>query len=258
MSRLKNLFVALSIVVIASSAAKAVVINYGDFTGSNVMYLQVTEDTRASANALFGTPAVLGDTLDFDPTQFTASTTSTSGSSSSAIVDGQLNFTVMSTDASFAIDNIVISESGDYSLQGLGSAQASASVATPVTFTILEVDGAAVTPVTQSNVPLVFAPSGGSYSLASDGAVTGAGWSGTLDFDIAALFASSGLAGKHVTKVEVVLDNTLSVAAADGGSSFIAKKDFNGVVISTVPEPGSLSLLATLALGALSIFRRRK
>ena len=78
------------------SQVSAVVIPYGDFLGTNIMYLDVTEDTRDSPNALFGAPSILGDTLDFDPLSFAAQVSSTTGTSASDIVDGQLNFTVMS------------------------------------------------------------------------------------------------------------------------------------------------------------------
>ena len=249
-----KILTALVAVYLCAAQAQAIIIDYGDFTGDNVMYLDVTEDTRTSPNALFGAPSIQGDTLDFDPTSFSAGVSSSTGTSESLIVDGQLNFTLMSNDNATGLENLIITESGDYTLAGLGNAQATASVAAPVRWTILEVDGAPLTTPVSGADSLVFTPNGGSYALPGD-IGTGVLWDGELDVDIAAFAAGEGINGL-VTKVEFVLDNTLSVAAADGGSASIFKKDFSGVTI-TVPEPSSIALVGAGLLALLGIRRKK-
>ena len=247
---------ALVIAIFVSAPSWAIVIPYGDFNGTDVMYLDVTEDTRSSPQALFGAPSILGNTLDFDPLSFSAGVSSVSGTSNSQIVDGQLNFTLMSNNASFGLGDVIITEAGDFTLNGLGNAQATASVATPVRWTITHVDGAAVTPVSGSD-SLSFTPNAGSYSLPSD-LGTGILWDGELTVDVAGFAVANGITGR-VTKVEFSIDNTLSVSASDGGSASIFKKDFNGVVIEApVPEPSSASLSLLGLLGMAACMRKRR
>ena len=249
---LKRLIVAVVALLSVAVQADAAVFSYGNFLGTSYMYLDVVEDTRQQPDALFGTPSILGNTLDFDPVSFAANVSSVTGTSSSLIVDGQLNFTVMSNSDSTPISLVRFTEAGDYSLAGLGAAQATASVAAPVRWTITHVDGAALaTPISGAD-SLTFTPSG-SFALPGDLA-TGALWDGELDVDVAGFAAANGITG-NVTKVEFALDNTLTVAAADGGSAGIFKKDFSGVIIN-VPEPGAVSLLV-LGLAGFVARRRR-
>ena len=246
---LKTLVPLLAIVVFAGFA-NAITIDYGDFTGNNVMFLDVSEDTRDEPSALFGAPEVVGDTLDFDPLTFTAEVSSTTGTSESEIVDGQLNFTIMGIDDT-PITEVFIREKGDYTLTGLGNAQATASVSAPVVFAITHVDGVELPNPINGTDALTFSPDGGSYALPP--AVTAAPWTGSLTLDVAAILASEGVLG-NATKIEFALDNTLAVAAADGGSAFIAKKD-SGVTVG-IPEPASMSLLGLGLLMALGIRRK--
>ena len=250
---LKRLIVAVIALFAIAIQADAAVFSYGNFTGTNYMYLNVIEDTRTQPTALFGTPSILGDTLDFDPVSFFASVSSTTGTASSEIVDGQLNFAVMSVSDSTPISVVRFSESGDYTLAGLGTAQATASVAAPVRWTITHVDGAPLAMPVSGADSLTFTPSG-NFSLPGD-LGTGALWDGELNVDVAGFAADNGITG-NVTKVEFMLDNTLSVAAADGGSAAIFKKDFSGVIIN-VPEPGSLALLVVGLIGFATRRRRR-
>ncbi len=250
----KKSFFASIVLLTVASQVNAITIPYGDFNGTDVMYLDVVEDTRDSPTALFGAPSILGNTLDFDPLSFSAGVSSMTGTNASEIVDGQLNFTIMSNDDAFAITTVELREAGDYTLNGLGNAQATASVAAPVRWTITHVDGAPISPVSGSG-SLAFSPTGGNYALPGD-LGTGVLWDGELDVDVAGFAAANGITG-NVTKVEFALDNTLTVAAADGGSASIFKKDFSGVTIGIIPEPGSFTLLGAGLLGLLS-FRRKK
>ena len=231
--------------------AHAILIPYGDFVGDNVMYLNVVEDTRMSPVALFGQPDITGDKLDFDPTSFTASA---GPNSPSQITDGQLNVTIMSNDPSFPLDQVIIEEAGDFTLVGLGAALAEASVGTIVRFDVIALDGVATTLVPSGTAIMEFTPeTDGMFDLANNGG-TAVPWDGLLNLDIAQYLADNNIQG-NATKIEISIDNTLTAAAADGGSAFIAKKDFNGVTI-TIPEPSSA---LAVCLGLLSVaFLRRK
>ena len=225
--------------------AYAITIPYGDFNGDTVMYLAVTEDTFSEPNALFGQPAIQGDVLDFDPTTFFAEANSSTGSSNSDLVAGQLDFTIMSVNPNSPISNVVIREGGDYSLVGLGAAaMADVSVSTPVQYTVTEVNGSPLgTPISGMD-DLVFTP-GNSFSLPPAGSGS---WDGLLNIDLSVVAPGA-------TKVEISLINTLTANAADGGSAFIAKKDFSGVTIS-IPEPNGIGLIMLAMLGMIGYGRK--
>ena len=227
-------------------------IPYGNFLGATVDYLNVTEDNNipGSTAPKFGAPQLIVDTLDFDPVSFSASATSAGGFMSD-LNDATLSMTIMGKGGT-TIDRIVIREGGDYTLSsgGLGTL---ASVAAAVRFSVQEVNGVPVTPILGS-AEVVFTPTGsggavngGRYTVPNDSG-TAVLWDGFLDYDVTQLVAGA-------TKVELVLDNTLTAEADNGGNAFIKKKDFSGVTI-TVPEPAAL---LSLVVGACCLmFARRK
>lgn len=224
-------------------------IMYGDFSGNTVMYLDVTE-SNGTDEQKFGPPEINGDELDFNPTNFRAQS-----DSAAVINDSQLNVTIMSVAPDNQIRQILIDEGGDFTLSGLGAAEAVATVGTNVRFTITRAEGQPVSPACIGEAQLVFTPNAnGEFVLPADRG-TGVPWNGSLDYDVHALLASCGVAG-DATKVEVVLDNTLTATAAGGGAAFIAKKDFRGLTI-TVPEPSSAPFaMATLVI-VFACTRRR-
>lgn len=228
----------------------AVTIPYADLSGTNVDYINISEDTRAEPLALFGPPDIVGNTMDFDPVRFTAQVSSVVGTTVSEIVDGQLNFTVRSK-GGFDLTNVQISEAGDFTLAGLGTAQATAMTFAPVRWTITHVDGSVLAAPLSGASQLAFTPSD-TFALPS----TVGTWEGFLDIDLVTPLRNDGIGG-FASTVEFVMDNSLSVAASNGGSSFIAKKDFAGVSIS-VPEPAHY-FVSTLSLFALlvGVSRRR-
>jgi hypothetical protein len=230
------------------------IINYGNFNGANVMYLQVTEDTRDEPMALFGPPTVQGDLMDFDPPSFTASA---GPNMPSDITDGQLNFTIMSNLNTFGIDQLIVEEAGDFTLVGLGPAFAQATVGTTVRYKVTHVDGNPLGVNCDGVGNMVFVPVGsggnGDYRTPVDNG-TAVPWEGNFTADITALLASCNINGL-ATKVEVVIDNTLTAFATGGGSAFIAKKDFSGVTV-TIPEPSMICLVLG-AICTLTSLRRR-
>lgn len=234
-----------------TSPVSAVPINYGDFSGTTVMFSQVTEDSGTDPTPLFGAPTVSGDALDFNPVSFNSSSTGAAGTD---ITDGTLTLMMMSHAGNF-IDQIEFDEAGDFTLSGL-SGNAFASVTATFFLDIVEVDGLAITPVNISTA-MVFSPSGGDWSLLADGPgpLVNGPWSGFLNVDITQALIDNNIPyDVGATKVFVTFDNTLTTLSEAGTSAFIAKKDVGGVGITVTPEPASLGLLA---LGALAIMGRR-
>jgi hypothetical protein len=235
------------------SSALAAPINYGDFSGSSVMYLDVTEtaNTPGDDEPLFGSPVITGNKLDFDPAGFTA----TSSGGTADITDGQLNFTVMSLPGS-AISGIGFRESGEYSLLGTGTAATQVHYGLGIgSIVALEVDG-----VTLAS-PVVLAPAnaGGSDNLAA-GTDNLTPWSLSLNYDVnAALAAAKVPYVRGATKIEVAIDNALVAISEAQSLAFIAKKDFMIDISTTpdIPEPTALALCG-LALAGWSSIRRHR
>ncbi len=231
--------VAVCLLGLLSTSSNAFMANYGDFAGTTVMYLDVTE-SNPGLTALFGAPLIIGDNLDFNPVGFSASS-----SGAAVVVDAQLNTTIMSNNVNQPITQINFNEAGDYTLAGLGPALANATVGMNVMVDVIEVNGSP-TFVSGGSYTMTFSPAS-SFSLPGD-LGTAVPWTGNLMVDVSAIAAGA-------TKVQVVLDNTLTASAANGGAAFIAKKDFRGLTI-TVPEPATMSIFSIAVLGLMGLRRR--
>lgn len=252
--------IAALIVCISASPSPAAPINYGDHVGNSVTYKMVTEDSATDPTPLFGPPLVTGDSMDFNPVGFDAST---SGANGVDITDGQLVFMVQAKSGK-AIQNIKFTEFGDTTLAGIGTDATSTLVRMPVVIDIVEVDGVGISAIklnAMSVPPIItsFAPSGGDYGLGTDG---GGGpfyhttWMGMLFVDLQQV-----LIDKHVpfllgiTKINVNLDNVLVATSQAGTSSLIAKKD-HFIITTNIPEPATCSLVMIALAGGALLARR--
>lgn len=246
-------FVACAHILLAGLPASATPIDYGDFTGTNVTFLQVTEDSATDPTPLWGAPTVSGNGIIFNPTAAFAATAS---GGSSDLTDGKLNTTLASNNPGVdSIHNILISERGDYTLAGSGTSATSASVSAPVFLTLTEVNGVPISPVALFSGNVAFSPSAGSYNLVSNPG-SGQIWTGSLLIDVDALLPGLGING-HATKIQYVMDNTLLAFSQAGTISFIEKKNGFVTLQTNVPEPSTLvlALIGSLAL-AWQIRRR--
>ena len=250
--------VCLSILGLAFSPAvlHAVPINHGDFSGTTVDFLDVTEDSNTPGDVppLFGAPTVTGDSLDFNPVGFSASA---SGASGVDQTDGQLSFMIVAKSGK-GIQTITLSEAGDTGLAGFGTDATYTGVRANVFVDILELNNAVITPINVMG-SMTFTPSGGAFGLATDGGggpTFNSTWTGGVLIDVGSLVPPNSV----VTKVKVNLDNTLTALSEDGTSAFIAKKDFDGLVITVdemvIPEP-TTAILALSGMLALTCSRRR-
>lgn len=233
----------------AAGSAIATPINYGNFNGISVDWLQVTEDSATDPTPLFGTPTISGDSLNFNPVSFG----STASNGSSDLTDGTLT-SMIAARPGFSIPAVQFVENGDYILSGVGGAGTSASVNLAVFVWVLEVNGSPITPVNFS-VNGTFNPSSGTFDLFNDGPTFGIRtWNGGAMADIDGFLASQSISGS-ATKVSVTIDNSLVTTSQAGTLAFIKKKQIGGVAITVVPTPSAAALLG---LGGLVATRRRR
>ncbi len=228
-------------------------INHGDFIGSTVDFLDVIETANFPINVepKFGTPTVIGNTLDFDPTGF--STTSIGGVPS--LMDVQLNLIMMSH-INHAITEIQIDELGDFTLGGSGSAVTQVNYALSLaSVKVLAIDGVnLIAPITLTGLSV-----SGSKNLAAN---PGTGlWSLSANLDVNAALMDQGESfDLGATKISIALDNTLTALSEASSLAFVAKKDASGVVITvitTVPEPTGFMVCCLSLFGVVAQRRRR-
>ena len=243
----------LAAVAVCGMVSTVSAIDYGDFAGLSVSYLGVEETSATDTPPLFGAPSVIGNTLDFDPKGYGATS---SGGGAPDITDGQLNFGVQANEG-YGISSLQISEAGDYTVVGLGTTDTYASVGVPIFVDIVEVDGVAINPV-QLQPIVTFTPNAsGKFELPTDAGVAVI-WKGSVSLDLNAALSNAGVPFHlGATALNVVLDNTLTAQSEAAATSFIAKKDFKVGAVTIVPEPTSLALALLGSLLLVPAMRRR-
>lgn len=234
-----------------AAPALATTIDYGTYAGSTVTFAGpnngsclggVCETPNSGATGLFGSPTAVGDQLLFFPSAFSASS---SGGGVTA-VGSQLQVEITSNSVLDVLDTLTITEFGDASLSGVGTAATGTFAQMSGFITVTEANGVAIAPVI---IPWsgVFAPSD-LLSLPGDSGTTL--WSASVTVDIASYVANA-------TKLTLSYDNNLSAYSEAGTSATIQKKVVSGpAVIISVPEPASLTLLSGALIGAALRLRR--
>ncbi|MBN1490510.1 MAG: PEP-CTERM sorting domain-containing protein [Phycisphaerae bacterium] len=243
------LFASLSGMVATVDAAPIFYGDFGpDFPPGAVIYHDVTESSGTDPTPLYGPPTITGDVLDFDPMGFVASATD----GVSDITDGQLNFG-MSMLPGAGITSLLLTESGDYTLFGGGTAATTVAMGLSIGIDILAVDHMALTtPISVSaNMAVV-------RDLLNNGPVVLAPWSNGLLVDFGAVLTNNNIDfDLGVTAAKVVINDQLLAISEDLSLAFVAKKEFRiepWIEGRPIPEPATLALFA---LGGLALLRRR-
>jgi hypothetical protein len=226
---------ALGLALVAATS-QAATISYGNFgpVAPGVTFIDVEESSGTDPVPIYGPPAPFSIGLDFNPTSFTAS----SIGGGADLTDGQLNFTV---DSALPITTIGLSERGDYTLAGVGTAATQVSAGAVLFATVTEVNGVAVAPINLAPVNASVA-----FNLAANAGIVQP-WSLGLGLNV-------GVAG--ATRIDVVINNALVATSEPQSVAFIAKKDFL-IDVDVVPEPSTFAL-TSLVLCGLGVAAGRK
>lgn len=215
-------------------AAHAAPIHYGDFSGTDVMYLDVTEtaNTPGEAEPLFGPPTIAGNILSFPASNFSAG----SPGPAADITDGQLNFTVASSGRP-TILNLTAAASGVYTLQGSGGAGSGTRIGYAISLAsvkVLDLDYAALA------VPVDLAPASrsGGDRLAS-GSDTDASWGTGMFYDVnAALAAADVPFSNGATRLAIAMNFSLVALSEEDSAAVVAGKAMEiGVNAAGLPVP---------------------
>ena len=230
--------------------------DYGTFTGSSVSFQNVTETSVTNSTALFGAPTIFGNSLVFSPMSFAAS----ARSGAAQYTNSLLNMLITGTGQN-AINQILLSEFGDYTLIGShGTAGTNASIVAPLTITVYQVDGHTITPFVYRTTDMDFTPSGGAFALPGQKG-SGVAWQGSVTLDVTGLLRDNGYQG-YATEVALTWENDLTAHSESGTISYIESKGAGGTGITIVPPgavPEPVTLLGMLmGLSGLATYVRRR
>lgn len=222
--------------LVVPTAAPAVT-NHGDFLGTSVDFLQVTEETlSADAEPLWNAPTLggTGDQLAFFPTGFA----SLCAAGSSDVTTSELRTTITAHPGGH-IDNVALVEAGDVTLikfPPFGDATTNASASLSGTLTVTETTTGPITPVA---IPFTgtFTPQS-SYALPTDFGTKG--WSGSITIDVA---NEPQLGGALATVAELELTNHLAANCGAGATNGnIQKKSVAGPSVAIMVNPVECNL----------------
>jgi hypothetical protein len=209
-------------------------VNYGDFPGTSVDFMQVSELTLSSGDpaSLWGAPSLAGsgDQLVFFPPNFT----STCASGGSDVTQSQLTTTITAHTGGH-IDNIMLAENGDATLTTFppfGNAGTNVSAAVSGSLTVTEDISGPITPVV-----ILFT---GTYTPSSTFALpTNFGtqlWTDTVTVNVSGSVANA-------TKAILTLNNNLATNCAAGNTTAkIQKKVVSGPSVAILVNPITCNL----------------
>lgn len=213
-------FLPLALVAFISSASTAGIVNYGNFVGTNVTFIDVEETTlEATPPGLFQVVSVSGDSLSSSAQGFILQVLN----GSLDFFDSRLTFMVQA-DPGFSFSSITIEEFGSFFTFGDDSVASVSAVAF-----VQSVDG-----VFSDNFQL---------DQFGSNVPDSSSWSDDLTIS----FPSTD-------KITVTLDNRLFGVADTPGVAFVDKK---GLKITIIPEPSSALLLGLAVLPVAGLRRRR-
>ena len=232
-------------------------INYGDFDGTSVMFLDVTEESDKPL-PLYGAPIVVGNSLFFSPQQFKAS--SNNNVPPNDRTDGHLTFIVMSKNPGAAMSEISFDESGAFTVAGFLASNTDDTYVEATgtgSLTVLEIDGDSnIVPfIIPIDLTVVFDPNGPApgivtnrWRFLSEGSASGR-WDGNQELDITQALTDAGRqVNLGATKIAINFDNILVAQSELLGRADIDKKLFLEIT-TIVPEPASIAMVAFALFG---------
>jgi hypothetical protein len=250
--RLLSSLLGLAFALVVGQAASATT-SHPDYLGPNVSFTSIQEtSTFGDPEPLFGAPTGSGDQLLFFPANFTASSAGGGFDQTGA----QLQLVLNATGAGAVLETLLIDEFGDNTLLGAGTAATGTFASMAGFLTITHTTAGPISPIVigfnaGGGVNGFFTPAAvGSTGFALPGDFGVKLWSGHVEIDIASIVPNA-------TRAVLSFDNDLYAYSEVGTSAKIQKKVVDGpaVVITVIPEPGTLALLCG-GLLALSIRAR--
>lgn len=216
----------LGLLCLWTSNAGAVLVT---LSGDNVIFAY--DDSKLG---LFGTPTVIGDTLNFNPTSFEAKSVNGSGF---YLTSSTINIEIQTKSSDLFFGNLTLVERGDYLMLGSGGSVgvAGALIAT----NNLDPSG-----------PNVYVPISSSSNLSIIGFPTNP-WEATVNAD---------LAQNGWNVITATLENLQIASTTPPSSSSLAyiEKKFVGLGVTVVPIPGAVWLLGVGLIGLAVIKKRNK
>ena len=245
---------ALSALLCAVGTVEAATLAYPDQgpVAPGYTFTNIVESSGTDGLPLYGTPTPFAIGLGFSPTTFSAS--STGGGAD--LTDGQLNFMAKAGPNAPGISAISVSESGNYTLTGVGTAATEALAGTIIRVSVVELNGLPVPPI-----QLVTSNASVGFNLVAN---PGAGqlWSLGTTVNVAGQLVTLGFApSQHATKVNVAINNTLVAVSEPGtrllSNASIEKTKFDVTIQIPIPEPASFTMIA-VSLWSLGLARERR
>lgn len=229
--RFRQVCLALALLTCALTKAVAAPIDYGDFIGMNpgeVDFLMVRENSITDPTPLYEAPLRVGNRLIFTPLSFA----SFAANGSADTTAGTLSMRIRAEVGQF-LKEIIIRETGDASLLGIGNAATAATINGLMTLT--DINPGTHNTFTDQLESNPAAP----YRLPNDSFV---------EFVAETVIDLTGL---NITEVILNFNNILQTTSQPGTTSFIQKK----TITIIVPEPASLALLC---MGSVVLLRRSR
>jgi hypothetical protein len=240
------MLLALLLALVAARQADATVM-YPNYTGTSVTFTGIQETTNTGdPEPLFGTPTGVGDQLLFFSPSFVANTGGAGGFDATgaqlqALITG--NGGILGPDT---IDKIVITEFGDTTLNGGGTASTFTTAGIAGQVTVLATTAGAIVPVI-----INIGPANAAFDLV---ALPGTNnWTLGVTIDIASVVPNA-------TQVQLSYNNQLNAFSEAGTTAQIQKKVTSGpaAIVVSVPEPGSLALVGSALLALVLRFGARR